>query len=257
MIDILSLVNFNNQKRAQYLPQSWGSFYRYNSLGRHLVFDSSNTLDAQKPHYQNFKVDARHVPGMSYGERLQLGLSEIRSDYFLFYPDDFKWIFDYPLIEAVTQARRHSVKSIKLVPRGKNWYSTPQPDPLKWFSGNRVESGEVLTEMDDLRVSARHWRRDFHEQFSLSCNIMNTEFARWVARRIPTTVLSPGQAEKWAYLRLLFYGRYKVAYYKMWTPAFHFVDLAIEGETPGNRLRAATNLLPENEATFNRLCNGR
>ena len=75
MIDILSLVNFNNQKRAQYLPQSWGSFYRYNSLGRHLVFDSSNTLDAQKPHYQNFKVDARHVPGMSYGERLQLGLS--------------------------------------------------------------------------------------------------------------------------------------------------------------------------------------
>lgn len=257
MIDILSLVNFNNQKRAQYLPQSWGSFYKYNLPGRHIVLDSSNVLDSQNQHYQDFKIDIRHVPGMSYGERLRLGLAEIRSDYFLFYPDDFKWIFDYPVDEAVIQARRHSVQAIKLVPRGKTWYSASEPMATKWYEGNRVESGEVLKVMDDLRVSQRHWRRDFHEQFSLSCNIMNTEFARWVAQRIPIAALSPGQAEKWAYFRLLFYGRYKVAYFKMWTPAFHFVDLAIEGESPGNRLRATTNLRRENEDTFNRLCNGR
>ncbi len=257
MIDLLSLVNFNNQERVRYLPLSWGSFYRRYKVSRHIVLDGSNVMGKQAEIYQKYGIEAHHLPGLSYGERLKAGMNLVRSDYFLFYPDDFKWIFDYPLDTAVEEARRYGVHALKLVPRGKSWYATKNPMPVSWYQGRRVESGELLQPMGDLCVSTRRWVRNFHEQFSLGCNVMNSEFARWVVRKIPKSVKGPSQAEKWAYVLLLLRSRYLVGYYKMWTPAFHFVDLAIEGNTPVTRILAATNLIAENETLFNNLCNGR
>jgi hypothetical protein len=41
----------------------------------------------------------------------------------------------------------------------------------------------------------------------------------------------------------------------MWIPAFHFIDLDVEGDTPINRVKVGQNLHPENVALYNRLYN--
>jgi len=250
MIEVVSLVNFDNPQRAAYLQRSFGSFYSFNSGVRHRVYDSSRSLSAQKPFYDKFGVEVVHRPGISFGKRLFEAVHSVREDYFLFLPDDFAWIFNFPLERAIAECRAHQIAELKLTARGMPWYSQPGAEPQPWFNGARVMSGETLVREDNLFVSRRWLLRDFHEQFSLACNVLQTDFARWVSARIPPKVVSPGQAEKNAYLRLLF-RRYAVAYYKMWIPAFHFIDLSVEGHSDKNREKAKTSLIEENIATYN------
>jgi hypothetical protein len=253
-MEILSLVNFDNIERTAYLDRSFGSYYTRYPRVRHIVIDSSKNTDAQAEQYRRYGVELCHRPGASYGSRLKFGLSLVKSDFFLFFPDDFVWIFEMDLTDAVNQARQVGIDSIRLCPRGMSWYSKQNPIPIPWYHGTKVISGEVLVREGDLFISKRRWTRDFHEQFTLSCNIMRTDFARWVVDRIPATVINPSKAEIWAYIRLIF-KRYFVCYYKMQTPAFHFADLMIEKPNPKNIERAETNLLEENYEIFNRLCN--
>ena len=250
MINVLSLVNFDNPRRAVYLDRSFGSFYRFNSGLRHWVIDSSQSLVAQKPYYDKFGVKVVHRPGATYGQRLHEGVSLIKEEYFVFLPDDFEWIFAYPLAKAFGQARELNVAELFLRPRGMEWYGQPGAEPQAWYFGNSVISGEELRAEGDLRVSRRWIFRDFHEQFSLGCNAFQTRFAREIFGKIPSKVKSPGQAEKQAYVRLL-PRRYATAYYRMWTPAFHFIDLSVEPDTDNNRLRAKTNLVAENIPIYN------
>lgn len=250
--DILSLVNFDKPRRADYLAKSFGDFYKFNTPRHHIVMDSSQNIGAQLKYYEKYGVDWHHCPGMTYSDRLREGLRQVQSDYFLFFPDDFRWIFDFPLEQAIAELRTHSVQVLKLGCRGMAWFSNPSPQPAAWYTGNQVISGEILVPMGNLRVSKRRWFRDFHEQFSLGCNVMQTSFANWVFAKIPSSVVAAGQAEKWAYLHLL-RRRYQVAYFKMWTPAFHFIDLEIEGESPKNLEKAQTNLIDSNIELYNRL----
>ncbi|MGZ3722559.1 MAG: hypothetical protein ACXVA9_06495 [Bdellovibrionales bacterium] len=250
MINVLSLVNFDNTRRAAYLERSFGSFYRHNSGVQHWVLDSSRSLEAQQPYYKKFGVQVIHRPGATFGQRLHEGLALLREDYFVFLPDDFEWIFAYPLERAIAQCRAHGIAELYLRPRGMKWYSQAGAAPQAWFEGAKLISGETLRSEDDLRVSRRWLLRDFHEQFSLGCNVLQTEFARSVIGKIPSKVKSPGQVEKNAYVRLLFH-RYATAYYKMWTPAFHFIDLSVEGDNDKNREKAETNLIAENIAVYN------
>lgn len=248
-------MNFNNQKRCVYLDTSFGSFYRFNSDLEidHTVVDSSKEMGDQKAYYDKYNVKTVHVPDETYGRRLRIITSHIKQDYFVYLPDDFRWIFKYPLEEAIAQAKKHNVQMIKLGPRGMKWFAEPNPsNPEAWFDGNQVMSGEKLKQKDDLFVSSRWWYRDFHEQFSLGCCIFQSEFAHKIFNRINEKCLTPGQCEKSAYLRLLFQP-YDVAYYKMWTPAFHFIDLDIEGDNQYTQVRAADQLIEENIEIYNRL----
>jgi hypothetical protein len=251
MINVLSLVNFDNSRRAPYLERSFGSFYRHNSHARHWVLDSSRTLEAQKPYYDRYGVNIVHRPGATFGQRLREGVSLVEDDYFLFLPDDFAWIFAFPLADAIAQCRERGIDELMLRARGMTWYSRPGATPEPWFEGNRLISGQTLKSEGDLRVSREWILRDFHEQFSLGCNLLAAKFARKVVQGIPAKVKSPGQAEKYAYLRLLF-SRYATAYYRMWTPAFHFIDLNVEGDNDNNRVKAATSLIEANFTTYNR-----
>jgi hypothetical protein len=250
MINVLSLVNFDNVRRAVYLDRSFGSFYRFNSNIRHWVIDSSQTVAAQEPYYDKFGVNVVHRPGATYGQRLHEGVSLVEADYFVFLPDDFEWIFAYPLERAFSQAREHGIAELFLRPRGMEWYRNAGAEPQGWYTGSTVISGEELRTEDDLRVSRRWLFRDFHEQFSLGCNAFQTRFAREAFAKISAKVKSPGQAEKQAYVRLLLQ-RYATAYYRMWTPAFHFIDLNVEADTDNNRMRAKTNLVAENIPIYN------
>lgn len=250
-MEVLSLVNFDNQKRVQYLEKSFGSYYRNFPKTRHYVIDSSKSLNAQQEAYKKFGIECHHMPGANYATRLKFGINLIQSDYFLFFPDDFVWIMKYELERAVAQAREYGVHALKLGCRGMSWFSQKNPKPQSWHDGAKLISGETLVRHGDLYVSERRWIRDFHEQFSLGCGIMQTEFARSTIRKIPQSAKNPGHCEKWAYFFLLF-KRYYTAYYKMQTPVFHFVDLSIEGDSPKNRERAVTNLLEENYELFNR-----
>lgn len=254
MVEVVSLVHFGNPLRATYLERSFASFHHFNKNVRHLVFDSTPTLDVQMPYYKRFNVEVRHMPGTTYGERMRKVAENVKSDYFVFLPDDFEWVFSFPLEDCIQQARRHGIAELKLTCRGHEWFSQNNSTPKPWFEGRRVVSGETLVPADDLLISKRRWIKDFHEQFSLACNLMNRDFFKWVADRTPLTSRSPGQAEKNAYLRLLV-KRYLVAYYKMWIPAFHFIDLKVEGDTELNRLKLSQNITPENTAVYNRLYN--
>ena len=82
--------------------------------------------------------------------------------------------------------------------------------------------------------------------------MLNLEFANWVVNRIPSSVRSAGEAEKRGYLALLF-KRYYTAYYRMWIPAFHFIDVEIEGEN--NRHKALDMLIEQNYSLYNELYN--
>lgn len=250
---MVSLVNFDNQKRVSYLERSFGSFhsqYQSQSL-RHLVFDGSKSIGNQREAYRKFNCEVFHQPGMPFGARLRWATREVKSDYFLFLPDDFAWIFPFPLEDVIGQCREYGVDELKLTARGMSWYSESNPQPQGWQSDGRVISGEQLVREGDLFVSKRHLFKDFHEQFSLACNLFRTSFAKWVFDRIPEDVLSAGQAEKRAYLRLIF-KRYKIAYYRMWIPAFHFIDLNVEGDNPKNRLKLRTSLIESNYEIYNK-----
>lgn len=258
MIEIVSLVCFDNQKRVPYLSRSFGSFYRHYSgqKFRHLVFDSSRLLGLQQEHYERYGVEVHHTPGASYGERLRLAGQTVQSEYFLFLPDDFAWIFPFPLADAIRECIDRDIAELKLTCRGLEWFGTPGAAPQPWYQGNQVQSGERLKTEGRLLVSRRYLFRDFHEQFSLSCNLLQAEFFRWVVNRIPIKVRSPGEAEKWAYLRLLL-RRYAVAYYRMWIPAFHFIDINVEGDNPKNRYKVQTMLVEENYGIYNQEFNGK
>lgn len=248
-------MNFNNQKRCIYLDTSFGSFYKFNDMNNvdHTVIDSSQSMGEQKSYYDRYNVKLIHHPNETYGRRLRVITKHLREDYFVYLPDDFRWIFNYPISEAITQAKKHNVQMIKLGPRGMKWFAEREPsNPEPWFHGNQVVSGERLTRKDDLFVSSRWWYRDFHEQFSLGCCIFQSEFANKIFNRISEKCLTPGQCEKSAYIKLLF-RPYDVAYYKMWTPAFHFIDLNIEGRNKYTEVRAADQLIEENIDRYNKL----
>jgi hypothetical protein len=251
MLEVVSLVNFDNPKRVSYLEKSFGSFYKYNRNVKHYVFDSSRSITAQRPLYEKFRVECIHMPGSFYGERLKQAISHVQGEYFLFLPDDFNWIFPFPLKEAVQECSREKIAELKLTCRGMDWFSQAQSTPQPWFTGTKVISGETLKSCGALAVSNGWIFRDFHEQFSLACNLLRTDFARWVFNKISASAKSPGAAEKQAYIWLTF-RRYKTAYYKMWTPAFHFIDLKVEPENEQNIHKARTSLIEANFETYNR-----
>lgn len=256
MIEVVSLVNFDNQKRVAYLERSFGSFHKTyaGQEVRHLIFDGSKTMGNQTAVYERFGCKVFHQSGMTFGARLKWAMREVRGEYFLFLPDDFAWIFPFPIAESIVQCERFGVDELKLTARGMDWYSEPNPEPQGWQAEGRVASGEQLVREGDLFVSKRHLFKDFHEQFSLACNLFRTSFAKWVIARLPDEVLSAGQAEKKAYLRLIF-KPYKIAYYRMWIPAFHFIDLSVEGDNPKNRLKLRTSLIESNYEIYNRQFN--
>lgn len=254
MIEVLTLVNFDNPKRVEYLEKSFGSFYRHYKNVRHVVMDGSKNIDLQLPIYRNYGVEVYHRPESTYGDRLKMAMELIKEKYFLFLPDDFQWIFPFPLEDAMVECSQYKIAEMKLTCRGLNWFSNPGADPEPWFSGNKVMSGETLNKVGSLAVSKRWLFRNFHEQFSLACNVLEAEFARWVIGKISRNVRTPGEAEKQAYIWLVF-RRYRVAYYKMWIPAFHFIDLNVEGSSDKNLQKAATMLIKENFETYNRCYN--
>jgi hypothetical protein len=258
-MEVVSLVNFDNPKRVSYLDRSFSSFYSFygnrKSPVRHLVFDSSKTLQTQQRYYDRYAVEVHHHPGMPFGERLKLAMGLVREEYFTFLPDDFAWIFPFPLQEAINECILYDIAELKLTARGMKWYSQPGAQPQAWFRGEQVISGEKLLREGSLYVSRRWLLRDFHEQFSLACNVLQTDFARQIIGKISKNVKSPGQAEKQAYAWLAF-RRYAVAYYKMWIPAFHFIDLNVEGDSAQNQKKAETMLVEENFGTYNQHFNG-
>ncbi len=257
MIQVFSNMNFNNQDRVKYLDRSFGSFYKFNSDLEisHTALDSSKTLGAQKVYYDNHGVHCLHLPNETYAKRLKKITGLTTENYFLYLPEDFRWIFKFPIEDAIRQAEKYNVQIIKLTCRGMRWFSQNQPEnPKGWFHGNRVISGETLKKKGDLFISERLWFRDFHEQFSLSCVIFQTEFARKIFNRISEKCTSPGQCEKNAYLKLLL-TRYTTGYYKMMIPAFHFLDYSVEGKNKYTKIRVADELIEENTELYNRLFN--
>ncbi|WED22004.1 hypothetical protein L3Q72_00890 [Vibrio sp. JC009] len=252
MIEVVSLVNFDNQDRSRYLRESFGSFYHYNDVDiRHIVFDSSQRVGRQKEYYDKYDIELVHAPGTSYSQRLKMIESKVTNDYFLFHPDDFRWICPYPLADVINNCRKHNIDQIKMVCRGMEWFSSQNPAPKPWYEGNQVVTGEKLEECDDLFISRRQWRRDFHEQFSLSCTISRTEFFTKLCGRLSDNIFSPGQAEKHAYVRL-FFQRYLTAYYKMRIPVFHFAEYDIEGDRTLKDM-----LIKDNFSLYNKLYNNK
>ncbi len=126
-MDVISLVNFDNLQRVAYLDRSFGSFYRFNSVRRHFVLDGSRSLAPQSEAYQKFGVEVLHCPGATFGERLKRAMTLVESDYFLFLPDDFHWIFQFPLDQACVEGRRFGIHEIKLTCRGMEWFSQREP----------------------------------------------------------------------------------------------------------------------------------
>jgi len=202
--------------------------------------------------YQEFGLEVVHLPGETYGRRLRQGVARLREDYVVFLPDDYVWIFPFPLAAAIEECRNYGIDELKLACRGMKWFAQKNPQPAPWFNGHRVISGERLVPSGNLLVSKRHWRRNFHEQFSLGCHLLRRSFLSEVVAKIPEKVVSAGQAEKHAYLALVF-RRYKTGYYKMWIPAFHFIDVSVEGEK--NRFKADDMLIENNYQIYNELYN--
>lgn len=248
MISLLSIVAFEGSARVEYIDRSFGSFHQfYGPKFRHVVVDGSRKLAGQVSHYDRYGCEVYHHP-IPYCSRLKIGLEKIDTEYLLFYPDDYTWIFRFPLEDAVRECQRAKIDELKLACRGMKWFSQPQATPQPWQLNGRVISGEQLTRDGDLFISRRHLRRDFHEQFSLGCHLIRTDFLRDVIRRVPDHVVSPGAVEKRAYLRLIF-RRYRTAYYKMWIPAFHFIDKSVEGSHQWHK--ADDMLVQENFAKYN------
>lgn len=252
-IEVLSIVSFNNPARIDYLKKSFRVFHSYYPDVRHVVIDGSDVLAAQVNTYNELGIEFYHRP-TPFSERLKYGLSLLKNDYFVFLPDDFTWIFHYPLEEAIAECKKHEVDELKLTCRGMPWFSQENPEPELWHVEGKLRTGEQLVRQGELYISKRGIRRSFSEQFSLACNIIRKEFIAALTQRMPDTLLSPGGVEKWAYIRLYCrLNRYAVAYYKMWIPAFHFIDLNVEGVE--HRIKALDMLTENNfeiyNATFN------
>ncbi|MEZ8028413.1 hypothetical protein A1OW_04965 [Enterovibrio norvegicus] len=253
MIEVISLVNFSNEKRVEYINKSFRSFHDFNKNIRHIVLDSTNSIDRQKEIYESLSIEYHHLPGSSYIERLRKISELVKSDYFVFLPDDFVWIYNYPIQKAMEQARRNNVAQIKLSCRGMDWFSDPNPQPKPWFTGNQLISGEKLKKEEDLFISNKLWFRNFHEQFSLAATITNKAFLHNTVTNIQGLINSPGAVEKKAYLKLIF-TRYKTAYYDMKIPAFHFCDVGVEGAT--KEYTTKDMLIESNYELYNSLFNG-
>lgn len=228
MIEVISLVNFSNEKRIEYIDKSFRSFHHFNKGVRHIVLDSTNSIEKQKKKYEELGVEYHHLPGVSYIDRLKMVNELVTNDYFVFLPDDFVWIYNYPIQKAMDQAKKNNVVQIKLSCRGMDWFSDPNPKPKPWFEGSKLISGETLKREGDLFVSNKLWFRNFHEQFSLAATITNKTFLHNAIMNIRRVTNSPGSVEKKVYLKLIF-TRYKTAYYDMKIPAFHFCDIEVEG----------------------------
>ena len=91
MVEVLSLVNFDNQARVQYLERSFRSFYKYNNVTNHIVIDGSQKIGRQKEIYDELGITYFHQRTY-FSERLKFGLQQLKNDYFVFLPDDYEWI---------------------------------------------------------------------------------------------------------------------------------------------------------------------
>lgn len=249
-IEVLSIVSFNNSARIDYLERSFRVFHSYYPDVRHVVIDGSDKLSRQVNIYNQLGIEFHHRP-TAFSERLKYGISLLRNDYFVFLPDDFTWIFQFPLEDAVEQSKKNGVDELKLTCRGMTWFSQENPEPVPWHANGKLRTGEQLVRQGKLYISKRGITRSFSEQFSLACNIIRKEFIVALAQKMPDTLLTPGKVEKWAYIRLYCrLNRYVVAYYKMWIPAFHFIDLNVEGLC--NAEKASDMLLPSNFDIYNK-----
>lgn len=256
-LEIVSMVYFADLLRVQYLSRSWESFHKmYDSMRfRHIVLDGSEDIGIQRAYYDKLNIEYYHRPE-SYSSRLKEAVKLVSGDYFLFFPDDFQWIFRYPLAEAIFQSRKCGVDELKLVCRGDTWMSSPGAEPKPWYrrtsKGVVVAGGEVLKTCGNIHISKRFpaLRRDFHEQFSLACHVLRTSFARSIFDRLPATLRSAAECERQIY-RVLRFRRYTTGYYRMWTPAFHFIDVNAEPNNNKREQFAATELHRENFEAFN------
>lgn len=272
MIEVLSIVNFDNPKRIGYLERSFKSLHQFNGVDKHIVIDGSQKLEDQKLIYKKFNIEYYFMPSASFSSRLKKGVSLLNSDYFIFVPDDYEWIFNFPVDKAIEQASMHNIKELKLVCPPMQWFSQKKPTIEQWYdenfklnkifvptqSGNIVKrlfwnfhtwitGDEQLVQKDDLFISYRHFRRSFMQQFSLGCHIIETDFMKKLCQEMPDNLLSAGAVEKYIYKMLLFKS-YLTGYYKMQTPAFHFIDLDVEGEEKAHI--ASTNLIERNYKYF-------
>ncbi|MEZ9464546.1 hypothetical protein AB4178_22935 [Vibrio splendidus] len=255
MIEVVSLVNFNNEKRIRYLEKSFATFHKINNYDvRHIVLDSSTELKGQEAIYEKLGVELHHMPNSSYSERLKIIYDLVKSDYFVFLPDDFVWILDYPINRAIESARASKIAQIKLSCRGMEWFAEENPKPKSWYEGNKLISGERLVKEGSCYVSKRWWYRNFHEQFSLAATITNKEFLHDTIKNIPDDIYSPGAAEKKAYIKLLL-KPYRTAYYDMLIPAFHFCEFEVEGENKEYTMKDM--LIEKNYSIYNSLYNSR
>lgn len=271
MVEVLSMVNFDNQDRIDYLQRSFKSFYKYNKIKKHIVIDGSKEMGRQQEIYEELNIEYYHQP-ISMAQRLKFGVSLMDNDYFVFLPDDYEWIFDFPTEEAIKEAKKNDIKELKLVCPPMQWFSEKEPIVEKWYdedfklkqvlvptqSGNILKrvfwdfhtwftSGEQLVQKDDLFISYRHYRRSFMQQFSLGCHIIETNFMKNLCVNMPDDLPSAGSVEKYVYKKLLF-RPYLTAYYKMLTPAFHFIQLEVEGQEKAHI--ASTNLIAQNYKYF-------
>ena len=248
-IEVLSIVSFNNQARVAYLERSFRVFHHHYPNVRHVVIDGSTEIGSQQQIYSELGIEVHHRP-TPFSERLKFGINLLKDDYFVFLPDDFNWIFNFPLHKAIEECRHEKIDELKLTCRGMQWFARPNSQPEPWFAGNKVISGEQLIEKGDLFLSGRTLFRAFNEQFSLACNLIQLDFISDLLRKMPDDLLSPGAVEKWAYIRLyLRLNKYSVAYYKMWIPAFHFIDLEVEGYAQAHK--ALDMLIDENFNSYN------
>ncbi len=254
------------------MNRSFGSLHSHNRVDRHIVIDGSQELREQEAIYKKFGIEYHHMPSAPFSARLKKGVSLLKSDYFIFVPDDYEWIFNFPISEAITQARKHNIKELKLVCPPMQWFSQKDPVVEKWYdedfklnqvlvptqSGNIAKrvfwdfhtwftSGEQLVQQDDLFISHRHYRRSFMQQFSLGCHLIETNFMKDLCVNMPNNLPSAGTVEKYIYKTLLF-RPYLTAYYKMSTPAFHFIQLEVEGQEKAHI--ASTNLIAQNYQYF-------
>jgi len=267
MMEVLSLVNFDNLARVDYLQRSFKSFYIYNEVQRHIVIDGSKYMGKQKDIYDELGIEYYHMP-TSFSQRLKFGVALLKQDYFVFLPDDYEWIFSLPIEQAIAESRENNIKELKFVCPPMQWFSMQNPSIEDWYdenytlqkihvptqSGNilkrflwnihtKLTNGETLVRNGNLLIAERQMRRSFMQQFSLGCHLMETEFVAELCLNMPNDILSAGKVEKYIYKKLVF-RTYLTAYFKMLTPAFHFIDLEVEGQDKIHI--ASTNLTESN-----------
>jgi len=253
IIDILSIVSFPNSERVSYLEKSFGSFYQFNLKNkyRHIVIDGSLENFGQEEIYKKYSVQYFFIKE-TYSKRLKIGLSKIKNEYFLFMPDDYRWIIEYPFSQALEECKINKIHELKLVCRGMDWFSQKNPTPLPWHLNGKVISGEQLYKKGNLYISNRKIIKNFHENFSIGCHIINLNYINRLIKHLPSYIKSPSEVEKYFYL-IIFLNRLwcRVAYYKMIIPAFHFAT--IEAEPYSDKFKDM--LINENTNIYNNAFN--